>query len=312
MSFIDLPLDLSKFDKKSPDAEAIRSAVAARETAHRLIGEERYLDALERIVAAMRELRAFSDFDNTEFKALFTSLLFDLSELHFMLKDYKQSEKELDTLFKVLENLLREDPERFGPFHIMAMELSTRILRSRKKTMDLLVKQRIAADALYDKVNSGMVAATDRLVESLRKVAELLAASGDYRAALKFFAEAIKFSKKRAGKVTRREVKMTIQMAETMMRIRNMRPRARRLLQAVLPHAISLETLELEEEILALIEIIDGEGDTNQPRWKTFLHSIIRPGKTRQDKDKTDGQEEENAESEDNDSAGKSDKKEEI
>lgn len=279
MSLIDLPLDLKKFDKKDPDTEVIRLALAARETAHNLIKEERYIDALERIVAAMRELRAFSDFDNVEFRALFAALMFDLAEVHFLLKDYKQSEKELDTLFRVLENLLKEDADRFGPYHILAMELSTRILRSRKKAMDLLVKQQMAADSLYEKVNSGVVAATDRLVESLRKVAELLAAGGDYRAALKFFAEAIKFSKKRTGKVTRREVKMTIQMAETMIRVRSMRHRARRLLQAVLPHAISLETVELEEEIIALLEIIDGDDNGQEPRWKTFLHNIVRPGK---------------------------------
>ncbi len=283
MSYIELPFDPSRLDKKSPDTEIIHTAIEARETAHKLIAEERHIDALERIVSAMRELRAFTDFDKLEFKALFAALLFDLAEVHFLLKDYKQSEKELDTLFKVLSNLLREDADRFGPYHILAMELSTRILRSRKKAMDLLIKQRIAADALYEKVNSGVVAATDRLVDSLHKVAELLGAAGDYKAALKFFAEAIKFSKKRTGKVTRREVKMTIQMAETMMRIKSMKPRAKRLLQAILPHAISLETIELEEEIIALLEIIDGEG-TQESRWKTFLHNIVRPIKDKKTK----------------------------
>ncbi|MDE6295818.1 MAG: hypothetical protein K2M03_07125 [Muribaculaceae bacterium] len=280
MSHIPLPIDLNRLDKKSPDTEVIHNVIEARDTAHKLITEERYIDALERIVTAMRELRAFSDFDNVEFKAIFAALLFDLAEVHFLLKDYKQSEKELDTLFKVLENLLREDADRFGPYHILAMELSTRILRSRKKAMDLLIKQRIAVDALYEKVNSGVVAATDRLVDSLHKVAELLGAAGDYKAALKFFAEAIKFSKKRTGKVTRKEIKMTIQMAETMMRVKSMTPRAKRLLQAVLPHAISLETIELEEEIIALLEIIDGE-KAQEPRWKTFLHNIVRPAKNK-------------------------------
>lgn len=285
MSFIDLPINLEKFSNKNPDTEVIRSADAARATSHRLIEEGRYIDALERIVTSLRELRAFSDFDNVEFRALFAALLFDLAEVHYLLKDYKQSEKELDTLFKILEHLLKEDPERFGPYHILAMELSTRILRSRKKTMDLLAKQRMASDALYEKVTAGMVAATDRLVDSLAKVAELLAASGDYRAALKFFAEAIKFSKKRTGKVTRKEVKMTIQMAETMMRVNSMHPRAKRLLQAVLPHAISLETLELEDEILALLEIINGE-NVQESRWKTFLHNIVRPVKEKRKKEK--------------------------
>ena len=183
-------------------------------------------------------------------------------------------------LFKVLENLIKEDAERFGKYHILAMELSTRILRSRKKTMELLVKQQINAGVLYDKVNAGVSAATDRLIESLRNVGELLASTGDYRAALKFYSEAIKLSKKRAGKVTRREVKMTIEMAKIMMRLNQMSPRARRLLEAVLPHAIALETIELEEDILALIEIIDTD-NRNETGWKAFLHKVQKEAKSR-------------------------------
>ena len=144
--------------------------------------------------------------------------------------------------------------------------------------MDLLVKHQITAGALYDKVNSGVAAATDKLVDSLRNVGQLLASSGDYKAALKFYAEAIKFSKKRAGKVTRKEIKMTIEMAEIMMRMRQMRARAKRLLNAILPHAIALETIELEEEILALSEIIDADIE-HEPKWKSFIHKISLAGR---------------------------------
>ena len=123
--------------------------------------------------------------------------------------------------------------------------------------MGLLLKQQMNAGALYEKVNAGVVAATDKLVDSARNVGQLLASTGDLKAALKFYAEAIKYSKKRTGRVTRKEIKMTIEMAEIMMRIRPMRPRAKRLLNAILPHAISLETIELEQDILALIGVID-------------------------------------------------------
>ncbi len=168
------------------------------------------MDAMERTVAALLAMRDFPDFDNVEFRALLVALLFDLSEIHFALKNYKQSEKELDVLFKVLDSLVKLDENRFGKFHILAMELSTRILRSRKKALDLLVKQQINAGALYEKVNAGVVAATDKLVDSLRNVGQLLASTGDLKAALKFYAEAIKYSKKRTGRVTRKEVKMTL------------------------------------------------------------------------------------------------------
>lgn len=284
MNHINIPIDYKGFDKKSEDLHILKEAEKCRLTVRELQTEGRLIDAYERTVETMRLMRTFSDFDNTEFRALLVGVLFDIAELHFAFKDYKQSERELETLFKVLESLLKIDAERFGPYHILAMELSTRILRSRKKTLDMLARQQTATAALYEKVNSGMSAATDRLVDSLRKTAQLLASSGDYRAALKFYSEAIRFSKKRTGKVTRKEVKMTIEMAEIMLRIKSMHPRAERLLSTILPHAINLETIELEEDILALLEVVN-HVKSNEPRWRKFLLGI--PGnKKKQNDDK--------------------------
>lgn len=280
MTINDLNLNLEKIDRKSPDFDIITSALEMRRNAAELLEQQRYMDALERIVAAMREMREFSDFDNTEFRALLIALLFDLAEVHYALKDYRQSEKEIDVIFRVLETLVKEDAERFGHYHVLAMELSTRILRSRKKAMEMLVKQQLNTGMLYEKVNSGVAAATDKLVDSLRNEGQLLASAGDYKAAMKFYAEAIKLSKKRAGKVNRKEIKMTVEMAEIMMRLKSMRPRARRLLNAVLPHAISLELIEMEEDILALIEMIDSEVE-NEPRWKMFMHRLTDTARRR-------------------------------
>ncbi|MCH5214680.1 MAG: hypothetical protein J1E97_05755 [Muribaculaceae bacterium] len=267
------------------DRLILEEAVATRKTAHDFAQKEQYTDALERIIAALKGLRDFSDYERREFKELMVVLLFDLAEVHFNLKDYKQSEKELETLFKVLDGLLKLDAERFGHLHILAMELSTRILRSRRKVMDMLVKQKINAEQLYEKVNQGVVAATDKLVESLRKVGQLLAAAGDYREALKFYAEAVKFSKKRTGKMSRKEVKLSIEMAEVMMRVRQLRPRARRLLAALLKHAIALETVELEEEILTLTEMVENQIE-NEPRWKQFFLLVAGKGGKKKDAEK--------------------------
>ncbi|MDE5807590.1 MAG: hypothetical protein K2H76_05685 [Muribaculaceae bacterium] len=298
-TFIEIPLDFSFLEKGSRDSEIISEVMGCRQTARELIGEERYIDALERIVEGLRVMREFSDFENVEFRGLLVTLLFDLSEVHFALKDFKQSEKELEVLFRVLEGVIKEDAERFGKYHVLAMELSTRILRSRKKTLDLLVKQQLNAEALYDKVNSGVLAATDRLVDSLRNVGDLLASTGDYRGAMKFYTEAIRISKKRAGRVNRKEVKMTVEMAKIMMRVRNMRPRAKRLLNAILPYAIALETIELEEDILALIQMIDDDFE-HETGWKTFFHKIQKGvkglgkkiGKEKRDKDAEENAEE--------------------
>ncbi len=74
---------------------------------------------------------------------------------------------------------------------------------------------------------------------------------------------------------------MTIEMAKDNDASQSdMRPRARRLLEAVLPHAIALETIELEEDILALIEIIDTD-NRNETGWKAFLHKVQKEAKSR-------------------------------
>lgn len=280
MTQIELNINLASPGLEGRDIEILKEALEARNEAGEFIRQDKYLEAMERTVVALKAMREFSDYQNPEFRIMFVALLFDLAEIHYSLKNYKQSEKEVELLFKVLDNLVRTDEERFGQYHILAMELSTRILRSRKKALDLLVKQQITTGNLYEKVNAGIAAATDKLVDSLNTTAQLLAATGDIRGALKFYAEAIKYSKKRAGKVTRKEVKMTIEMAEVMMRLRSMQPRAKRLLNAILPHAVALEQVQLEQDILSLIEVIDA-GEEPETKWRLFLHKVIAGAKSK-------------------------------
>lgn len=78
-------------------------------------------------------------------------------------------------------------------------------------------------------------------------------------------------------------------MAEIMMRIKSMRPRAERLLNAILPHAVALETIELERDILALLQVIKAEQEQDSA-WKVFIHNVTTMAKSRfkkADKEKT-------------------------
>ena len=274
MTPIELKLNLPTPDLDAHGHEILEQALATRAQAGELIKEEKYLEAMERTIASLKTMRDFPDYQHREFKLLFVALLFDLAELHYALQNYKQSEKEVDTLFKVLDNLVKSDEERFGPYHILAMELSTRILRSRKKALDLLVKQQITTGSLFEKVNSGVVAATDKLVDSLYKSAKLLASTGDIRESLKFYAEAIKLSKKRTGRLTPKEIKMSMEMAEVMMRLRSMRPRAKRLLTTILPSAEALKTEELAKDVKSLLELFDTNAEPDS-KWRLFLHKVI-------------------------------------
>ena len=262
-----------------PDAEVLRRVEELRAQTAILFDAEEYNRALQNTVDALKGLRDFSDYSDMEFRTVLVVLLFDLAEIHYGLKDYKQSKKEVEHIFKLLEPLLKQDAERFGEYHLMAMDLTARTLRSRKRMLDLLAKQQLHTGLLYDKVNAGVAAATDKLVESLCKDAEMLASTGDYRGAVKFYMEAIKLSKKRTGRVTRREVAMTIEMARLMMRSRQQRERAARLLNAVLPHAVALETVELEQDALALLAQIEEKEE--ESAWRSFMAKVQSAAKFR-------------------------------
>lgn len=255
------------------DAGVLEQVMEIRREGRRLQEEEKYDEGVRKAVEALRKLRDTADYSHVEVRAAVMILLFDLAEAHYALADYKQSKKELELIFKVLEPLLKEDGKRFGRYHVLAMELSTRILRSRKKMLDLLAKQQIHTGMLYEKVNAGVSSAIDKLVESLRRGAEMLASTGDYNGAIKFYMEAIKLSKKRSGRVARRDVAMTIDLAKLMMKSKRQSERAHRLLNAVLPHAVSLEIIEFEQEILQLLKQID-ENVAYEPKWRTFLEKI--------------------------------------
>lgn len=280
MTPIEIQLNLDPSVMTADEIAVLQGAIDARHQCGRFLAEEKYLEALERTVEALKFLREFPDFQNPEFRLLFVALLFDIAEIHYCLKNYKQSEKEVDVLFKVLENMVKTDEQRFARFNILAMELSTRILRSRKKALDLLVKQQIANGNLFEKVNAGITAASEKLIDSLCKTAQLLAATGNLRESLKFYAEAIRYSKKRTGRVTRKEVQMSLEMAEVMMRRKSMKPRARRLAEAILPHAVSLGDTTLEQDINSLLGVMNANEEPEK-KWRLFLHKFTTAAKSK-------------------------------
>ena len=94
MIMIEIPVDLKKVDKKSGDREIAEAVITCRKTAESLASENRYIDSMERIVEGLRTLRGFSSYSDHEFRALLVGLLFDLSEIHFQLKDPSTHEAE--------------------------------------------------------------------------------------------------------------------------------------------------------------------------------------------------------------------------
>ena len=86
MTPIQIPLMLERFSPESKELEVLKEALSYRKATEQLITEERYLDAMERTVAALKVMREFPDYENVEFRSVLVALLFDLSEIHFALK----------------------------------------------------------------------------------------------------------------------------------------------------------------------------------------------------------------------------------
>lgn len=275
MKQIDLTVNLEETPLSSESKNILSEVLKFRNEAGEFIKEEKYLEAMDRTVSGLKMLRDFPDPKNSVFRILLVALIFDLAEIHYCLKNYKQSEKELEALFKLLDILIKTNEELFGQYHILAMELTTRIIRSRKKALDLLMKQQLTTEALYEKVNSGVAAATNKLVESLCKTAQLLAATGNIRGSIRFYAEAIKYSKKRTGRVTPKEISISIEMAEVMMRMRTMLPRAKRLLETLEPHAQAVGMKKEQEDIHSLIDVIE-KMEEPESKWRLFMRTFFK------------------------------------
>ena len=82
MTQVEMPLHPERLGENTEGYEHLKEALEARSEAARFLEEEKYLEAMERTVTALRIMRDFPDYDNLEFRALLVALLFDLAEIH--------------------------------------------------------------------------------------------------------------------------------------------------------------------------------------------------------------------------------------
>lgn len=119
------------------------------------------------------------------------ALLYDLSFLHIVRKEYKAAERTLEKSMRVFERLAKMNPDRYGSAHIMALNASTSVYRSRVKQVNLLAHFQVATSTYLEMVNSGIHDAMDRLIESLANEGEMLMQLGKYRDAVQYYSRAL-------------------------------------------------------------------------------------------------------------------------
>ena len=92
MNQIDIHIRTERFPKDSVEAEVLANVATTRLQTASLLADEKYMAALELTIMALQRLKDFPDHSDEEFGAALVALIFDLSEIHFMLQDYKRSE----------------------------------------------------------------------------------------------------------------------------------------------------------------------------------------------------------------------------
>ena len=187
------------------------------------------------------------------FLEILAALLYDIAYIHVGGNEFKQAERELEKSLKIFERLAKTDPNRYGSAHIMALNASTSVYRSRVKQAELLAHYQAATSTYLQMVNEGIGDATSRLIESLLTEGRTLADMGRHREAVQYFSRALKYSTKLSPDFTREQLVMSIDLGESMLQIPAMRDKGVHLLNTMLHKATKVNAGEEHRRIVDIL-----------------------------------------------------------
>lgn len=187
------------------------------------------------------------------FLEILAALLYDIAFLHVESNEFKQAERELEKSLKIFERLAKNNPARYGSAHIMALNASTSVYRSRVKQAELLAHYQAATSAYLQMVGEGIGDATSRLIESLLTEGRTLADMGRHREAVQYFTRALKYSTRLSSDFTREQLEMSIDLGESMLQIPAMRDKGIHLLNTMLHKATKINAVEDHRRIVDIL-----------------------------------------------------------
>ncbi len=187
------------------------------------------------------------------FLLVLASLLYDIAYLHSMRDEYKQAERELEKSLKIFERLARVNPERYGPAHIMALNASTSVYRSRMKQANLLAHYQVATSTYLQMVNSGIEDSMSKLIESLHTEGTTLARMGRHREAVQYFTRSLKYLTKLNPEFDINQLRMSIDLGNSLLNVKATRDKGVHLLNTMLHKATKINA---DEEHRRIVEIL--------------------------------------------------------
>lgn len=188
-----------------------------------------------------------------DFMVLLAMLLYDLAQIHCVKKEYKQAEREIAKSMKLLERLSKIKPQRYGSAHIMALNASTSIYRSRVDQANLLAHYQVATSTYLAEVNSGILDATTRLIASLENEGNTLSQMNRYREAIHFYTRALKYLTRIEPEFSLQQLHLSIALGEALIQAKASRDKGVHLLNTMLHKATKLNATAEHRRIVEIL-----------------------------------------------------------
>lgn len=219
------------------------------------IERDRLDEALVTGAAALGILASEPRRKDEPFMETLACLLFDLAQAHATRGELKSAEREVEKAVKVLDRLARNDANRYGPAHIMAMDTSAGIYRSAVKQANILAHAQVATATYLEMMKAGgddaaMRTATEGLIDSLATQGTTLMQMGKPRQAVAFFTRALKLHTRLNPDTDLRSLGLSIDLGEALVATKATRDKGVHLLNTMLHKATRLGADELHRRIV--------------------------------------------------------------
>ncbi len=189
------------------------------------------------------------------FLAILGALLYDIAYLHTERKEYKQAERELAKSLKIFERLAKTDPARYASPHVMALNSATATYRNRVRQAELLAHYQAVTSTYLQMVSAGVNVeeATGRLIDSITAEGDTLVQMGRHREAVQYYTRALKYLTKIESQFTLRQLRLSIALGESMLRISAMKDKGIHLLNTMLHKATKINATDEHRRIVDIL-----------------------------------------------------------
>lgn len=210
-------------------------------------------DALQSGAVVLNLLAQSPKRKDEPFLAILASLLYDISLIHSSRDENKQAEREIEKSMKLFERLARQNADRYGAAHLLALNASTSVYKSRVKQANTLAQYQAATSTYLQMLNEGMEDAGMRLIESLTTEGRTLVKMNRQREAVQYFTRALKLLTKISPDFDLMQLNLSIDLGHALLSLKGTREKGIHLLNTMLYKASKLNA---DDEHRRIVDIL--------------------------------------------------------